>query len=426
MNRVPEIKAAATWSGKHLFFWGALLLALLTALIFGLVTAQIWRQSDYMWHVTWASDMAHTGYINLPHTAYQQITLVFRAFIPFTMLQVFGSPFTDIFPTYSFQIAGFLTAIWFYVLLSLLIFHQVKKENPSISSRILFFLCLVVPLVLELISPINIFTLLNKNLYLGYIGITVFHNPTIVLLKPISLLLFWLVLNNFMPPDEEMGWKKWKSMLGIALLTIANLFTKPNFLLCFLPPLWIVAIIKTIKKEKVNWWMLLVALTAPCILILVGQYLFTFSLDQSEGIIFAPLQSVWYYTPSYFGIAYRFLLSCLFPVFVLCFYYKDVIREKRLVIAYLAFLVGLLFNYLVAETGPRAMHGNFEWGAQVTLFILFVEIVLFLIRHYSKKKFTLRKEWRLWSATGLLALHFLSGVIWYFAEVLRPHRWWGM
>ncbi len=415
-------------SHDRLFFWGALLTALLIAAIFGVVTAQIWNHSDYVPHVSWSGDMARTGYMNLPHTAYQQFSLIIRAFIPFTLLRVFGSPFTDIFPTYSFQIAGFLTAILFYVGLALLIFDRVKKENPNLPPGVLLSLCLGTPILLELLAPINIFTLLSRDLYIGYIGINVFHNPTIVILKPISLLLFWIVLDRMRIVNGHTDQRKttFGFMAGLALLTVVNLITKPNFILCFLPALWLVALIRIWQKEKIAWWLIIAGITIPSILVLVLQYLFTFSIDQTSGIAFAPMQTMWNFNISTLGAIFRLILSCLFPIVMLFLFFKEIIRNNRLLIAYVTFIFALLFAYLLVETGPRSLHGNFLWGAEVALFILCVELVLLFIRKYATIFKQSYKDWRFWLSSSTLLLHFLCGIAWYFAEVLRPHQWWGM
>jgi hypothetical protein len=429
MKSSSTISSRVAKLGRRPSFWAALLASLLVALIFGIVTAQIWKQSDYVAHVDYSRSMAITGYFDSPTFTFQQFTLIIRALIPFTLLRVFGPPFTTIFPEFSFQIAAFLTAILFYVFLGQLIFNRVKQENAALPQGMALALCMATPIVLELVAPINIFTLLNKDLYIGYVGINDYHNPTIVLLKPLSLLLFWFVLDKLSPPstptkDSRNG--LFLAILSALFLLAINLFTKPNFIMCFLPALWIVAILLRIRKERVNWWLLLLGMTIPAVLLLFLQYSLTYVTDPSSGIAFAPLQSMLIYIPSVPGLVFRLILSFLFPLVMLICFPRDVVNEKRLLVAYIAFFFGLLYSCLLEETGTRATHGNFWWGAEVTLFILFVELVLFLFRKYASALKSRGRDWRLWLASSVLLLHFFCGILWYFAEVLRPHQWWGI
>ena len=75
----------------------------------------------------------------------------------------------------------------------------------------------------------------------------------------------------------------------------------------------------------------------------------------------------------------KFVLSLLFPVGVYVLYFREARTSLRLNLSWLAFLVGASFTYLVAEK-KRVLDGNFTWGAQVALFVLFVESVALVVR----------------------------------------------
>jgi len=254
-------------SNEKSFFLLAIGLAFITTLIFFIVTARVWNVSDYPRHIFFATTLAETSLVELPHTAYQQFIIILRAIIPFSFLTQLGSPFSDLFIKYSYQISGFTTVVIFQVILSLLIFDRVKKENIKLSKNLVYILCLFTPIVLELLAPINFFTLSQRNLYIGYVGINVYHNPTIVLLKPVSLLLFWIILDNL-----ELKEFSTKTLLLSIFLVLLDLTIKPNFMLCFLPSIWIYCVWRRFKKQPVNWILLIFGVTLPAILVLLAQY----------------------------------------------------------------------------------------------------------------------------------------------------------
>jgi hypothetical protein len=73
------------------------------------------------------------------------------------------------------------------------------------------------------------------------------------------------------------------------------------------------------------------------------------------------------------------------------------------------------------------MDGNFIWGGQITLFILFVVSAAFFLRQIYEpgKGFRLNRAAVLCIAIWLL--HIASGVLWYITElntVTMSERWW--
>jgi hypothetical protein len=416
MNDCKKIKT------NNAFLFAAILLALVSSALFTVVTFRMWNYSDYPMHIAETQILATSGQVDFPHTAYHQITIITRAIIPFTLLNIFGSPFSDVFPKYSFQIAGLMVVILFNVGLALLIFDRIKKENAQLPRNLLLGLCFFVPLILGAVAPISLFTLPQHNLYYGYIGINVYHNPTIVLLKTASLFLFWLILDHFESKDLS-----FPLLLGVILATIFDLFCKPNFIIVFLPVICVLALWRIIKKKDWNWKLIIFGLFVPSVIILILQYALMYSTQQSGGIAFSFLQAVLTYVPTVGGAFLRLIFSLGFPLIVLILFFKKVMGSLRLLASYGTLVVGIILMYFVIETGPRAYHANFWWSAQIALFILFVELTLFCIREFSHMgwKQAIRTI-RFWATTGVFSLHFISGVIWYAAEVLRPHLYWGL
>jgi hypothetical protein len=100
------------------------------------------------------------------------------------------------------------------------------------------------------------------------------------------------------------------------------------------------------------------------------------------------------------------VLSLFFPLLVLGVERKDLFNSENQ-ISWLILLVGVAQLYLLAETGNRLDDGNFRWGAQIALFLVFVTTT----RYLWKKPAWSRKE-ILALAVGLTP-HVAAGVIYW-------------
>jgi hypothetical protein len=262
---------------------------------------------------------------------------------------------------------------------------------------------------LTLVAPLMVFAFWDKLFYLGYIGLATYHNPTIRLLQPVALLSFLCSLRVFTSYSNS-----WKFILLSALLVILSALIKPNYLLCVLPALGLMVLIRLIWKKPVDWRMLIAGFLVPGVLILLVQLLLTYYLpgNENNSIVFSPLGVMNGYSSH---LLPKFFLSILFPLAVLIFNFRRAIRDNTLMLAWAGFFAGVLQMYFLAESGSRFGNGNFLWGAQIMLFILFVASARFL--------------WRERLATGKLperertvvliiyAAHFLAGIA-YFVSLM--------
>lgn len=258
---------------------------------------------------------------------------------------------------------------------------------------------------LTLVAPLMIFFLLDRHFYLGYIGLATYHNPTIRLLQPVALLSFVCAVRVFTPLPNS-----WKVVLSSALLVIFSALIKPNYLVCILPALGLMVVVRLVWKKPVDWRLLMVGFLAPGVLILSVQLLLTYYLPGNDpsSILFSPLGVMERYSAY---LLPKFFLSILFPLAVLLFNFRRVLRDDTLMLAWTGFLASLPQMYLLAESGDRFMHGNFLWGAQIMAFILFVASARFLWRALiTAEKFPGRAKL---VALAIYAAHFLAGIAYY-------------
>ncbi len=284
-----------------------------------------------------------------------------------------------------------------------------------------------------LLMPIDIFT--PTNLFVGYIGVNAYHNPTIVLLKPTAMILFWCALAIFRSPVRVNG--KESRAIPVLVCCAASVFcimTKSSYMIALLPALIVAITYRAIRRQAVDWVLFIEGVLLPAIITL-GLQILLFS--SSEGFIFAPLAVIYSWTrinpaaPN--DMFLKFLLSILFPLFVYVFYFKAAIKTAYLNLAWLVFVFGAAYMYLLAEGGERLAHANFTWSAICALFILFIVSTTFFIQQIRWKTITPTQtdsaiEPRSSSSPFLsrtkisiivcvLGLHIISGIYWYHVNI---------
>lgn len=380
-----------------------LLTALVTALIFAPI---IWRLSgsayDYLVHTKLAVQMATSLTLLSPHFLLQAAIILFK--------QIFQI---------SYSAACFLVVLLSIVVAAILLFSKMyaATDKPLLSGTLALGLLLVAPL--PLLAP------LDGHQYLGYIGINVIHNPTLHLLKPFALLIFAFATNGSRRDTPV----KWSHLATCILVTIACALTKPSYIIVLLPALGIAAAVPALRRALAGQAVLFYGILLPGVLILAGQYWITYSSQQlsgvyagKSGIILAPLVVMSYYSS---WLLIKFFLSIAFPLAVLLGHFRQIINDGRLCLAWLAFIIGAAYTYLLAESGPRIFQGNFFWSGQITLFILFATSLGFL---YEQKQANARSN-RPYSfvfnfCLVLFILHILSGISFYLAEFIANEKYW--
>ena len=190
---------------------------------------------------------------------------------------------------------------WFY--------PAFKKTNLSLWQMV------SIVLGINVAAPVALFSFLEHQLYFGYVGIISYHNPTIILLRPLALLQFIYALRCFKSaPLSKIN------ILAAALISLLATFTKPNFAICLLPALALIASYKMIRKEAVNLGLLVLGFLIPMIFMLVWQFWVTYQSGDSTRVIFSPMGVI----STYSGyLLPKFFLSILFPIAVTTLYWKQ-------------------------------------------------------------------------------------------------------
>jgi len=376
----------------------------------GMTTAVYWpmflrqhgRQYDYVVHFREAAKLAEGGVISGPHMLFHALTALCSKLFAMSIaasgiMVLIASVAVAAGLLYAGWTSGFAFPGWLKILL--------------------------VPLLL-IAAPIIVLAWGDDHLYFGYIGINVFHNPTVLVLKPFALAVFLLSSCFWRPASEERPvWLWW----GLPLLLVLSALAKPSFLIVYLPGLTAFLMLRRLGGHAVEWRFFLLAVVAPSLLVLGWQYWVTYSASQmpglyqgDSGIVFSPLTvlsdwSGW--------LLPKFFLSIAFPLGVTAMQWRSARRDPQLLLAWLIFAAGAVQMYCLMESGPRARQGNFVWGGQIGALLLFLAATA----HYVKTSQGWRQDCRnpAWLiGAGLFVLHVLSGFVFYAGDYIAPQNYW--
>lgn len=250
-------------------------------------------------------------------------------------------------------------------------------------------------------APLMILAVGDHLLYLGYIGISSYHNPTIIMLRPAAVLIF----------IYSIGLVEGKRFSGrhipvSAFLVVVSALAKPNLLVCLLPALGILLLVRMIKHEGLDWRFTVLGIFLPAVCVLAWQFLATYAGGET-GFEFAPLAVMQGYSGALLA---KLLLSIWFPLLVIISYWKTVWQDKSMLLAVLTFFFGAAYTYLLSEGSARFQDGNWGWSGEIALLLLFVVSIIFLFKHRSDTQPT----W-LWKVVFVMGFvpHVVAGMLYY-------------
>ncbi|SFF28390.1 hypothetical protein [Thermoflexibacter ruber] len=234
------------------------------------------------------------------------------------------------------------------------------------------------------LAPI-FFPIEDKRMLLGRIGLTIWHNSTLIFVLPFAVWLFRESILFLQSKEVQL-----KQSAFIIFLGLLNILIKPSFIFIFLPSFFILGIIHYQTKQK------LIAITAIVFLLglmlLVEYYIIyemSLTTDNSSNRngIGLGFFKVWNRYSN--NILREILISIAFPILFIYLYYQKLKNSIYFQYTILAFIIAFLIAILIHETGTRMYHGNFFWQLIIANYILFLVIGSFLWREIIEKN-TLR------------------------------------
>lgn len=273
------------------------------------------------------------------------------------------------------------------------LFGNLKTETLI---KILSF-CLII------ITPLSF----GRSLYLGKIGINIWHNSTIMAEFPFALLLFYFS-EKYLLERETIKFRNLLIFMCLAILI------KPSYFMAFalaFPLMNLIHNYSGLKRIKIDWQVIITVLVGLLVLFLMYLKIYGVNIvtpasvsSQQTKLMVAPFY-VWQIHSK--NILFDLLMSIFYPIVFLIAYRKELKKYKGYFYAVLTFLIGLLIGILFVESGPRDFHGNFFWTSIIANYILFLYSVSLNFRFILLRSRFLIKDYILFS---IFAAHFLSGL----------------
>lgn len=248
-------------------------------------------------------------------------------------------------------------------------------------------------LITSFTMPIHV-AAIQAQRYIGYQSGSIWHNSTYNVMKILSVATLILYLKLASEMNEKF---KTKELVWFAVMLALTTAAKTSFTLVFAPAAFILLIVD--KTQKVSWKKVfsMAATVVPAILVMLLQEVILFGDSTGNGIEIDFGYTV-YRRAAYPQIT--MILSALFPVLVFLFNIIPVAREtvkslgrreglkhRAFWLSWIMWFIGALQLLFLKETGERADAGNFAWGYDLCLFVLFVVSLVYFIRNLRNDKF---------------------------------------
>lgn len=346
-------------------------------------------EGDFRVHVEYANTIHSLADIKSPHFGFE---------IGVIALRWLGVPS---------DAAGVLLVSVAYGAMAVMVVIEIGQRRAGLDLK---GACAAAVLIL-LACQINLFTAWKPNLYFGYFAPLAYHNPGQQLMKAAGLAVWFLYVRTFLRNGTRV------SLLPATLivaLSLVSALCKPSFLIVFVPCVGLLALFDLYRRNWRRFYRYLILIVTPSVSVLLCQYWFAYGAPGGVGIGILPFEIF----PLSAELLIKGVLSLAFPIFVGLAFRSTLNRLHPLVWAYVFLAIAMAYTFLLVETGPRMMQGNFAWSLQIGVFLVYVESALVFLQHIREA--TMRR------AVGLNigGLHVVSGLVLYVAVTFFKAGLW--
>ncbi|MFI3177251.1 MAG: hypothetical protein R3Y67_07165 [Eubacteriales bacterium] len=238
--------------------------------------------------------------------------------------------------------------------------------------------------------------------FLGQFSTNVWHNPTILAVKPFGIVIFFLYYELIKQLDEGVSIRKsYKKIAVISILLLVSVFAKPNFFQVFVPSVIVYFLLRVISDFKKNKHLLIILAIFLAATAGVVQAQYASAIEGARGGIGIELFKVWSAHSTFWPGS--FLISITFPLIVLIFNRQ---LKGMMVLAWLLFASAVSqYSIFYLVNGWRT--ADFSWGVHLATGILFlVSIIQFIKKEHKSKLYC-------WLGSLTLFAHIACGFIYW-------------
>lgn len=388
------------------------LLVIALLLLYLPVTIQVYPESDFVLHTLFVESLrtnstldGHIGevYHDISYPVYHVIVAVLTQLTQ-------PPPYPE--SLLNAQQAGILTTVLIHIINGMAVYVLICGASPFYIRTRTALLYAGLAIGLVLIEPILLFNLHLRDLLSGYVHTSVYHNPTSIILRPVGLLLMLLSTQVFRKLKVT-----WQLIFLTACVAVLTLLSKPSLTIALLPALVLMSGMYVLLKQPVNWRLLIAGLIVPSVVVLLIQYSITFDPTNESTIALEPFTLILSLSGDFTMLIIKLLLSLAFPLVIVGLYLRQAMQDHFVMLSWMTTLVALAYFYLLVEHGPKYGHVNFQWGATMAIYVLYISSLLFFIRQRGTAIRDNTANWRDWLSLVVLALHIISGFLFYFAHL---------
>lgn len=316
--------------------------------------------------------------------------------------------------------------IWF---ISLLVWNTCARVLPRPS-------VLVGAVLLTTFSaPIALFYPTDGHLYFGYFATNVFHNPTVLMVKPFALMHFLLIIHSMRNERTDNNVVFW---ITLWVITFLGVLAKPSYAIAIVPAHGIILVWRLWQRHPQWRHDIITFVTSTSALVppLLFQFMLVYGTgprsigfkslsDMTTSVCMASSQPWWSCIAMDSGMvmvkgvaSVAFLLCILFTV-------PRIIRYGEIQLAGLASVISIAYVFVLGEGVKGAASGvassnkagNSGWSIQIMLFIFMVVALPLFARALAQRD--VPSQWVIRIPFIVAVFHLVSGIIWYATQFTR-------
>lgn len=202
--------------------------------------------------------------------------------------------------------------------------------------------------------------------YVSYQSGNLWHNSTYQCMKLLALWAMICYIKVEAGYRERVTAGQWAALAGVLFVCTG---VKPSFLTVFAPVLAVKLLADLGRRVPFKQVFLLGSTVLPACGVVLWQNMVLFGEETGHGITFSP-----WYTFSLHANRTKLAVLCsiAFPLAVLLFSVRELLRDRRYLFAWGMTGLGFLEALCLVETGSRSRDGNFLWGYCFAIFLIFI------------------------------------------------------